>query len=107
MTLTPDTVRELALNASYALLVFGIACAFARLARGPSLPDRVVALDYTAILTVAFAALYAIEADEPAFIDVAVVLALAAFLTTVAFARFAEGREGAARARTRGRGDGR
>jgi multicomponent Na+:H+ antiporter subunit F len=105
--MTPETVLELAVNVSYALLVFGIACAFARLARGPSLPDRVVALDFTAILTVAFAALYAIEADEPAFIDVAVVLALAAFLATVAFARFAEGREGTVRGRPRGRGDAR
>jgi multisubunit Na+/H+ antiporter MnhF subunit len=51
MMVAPETVLELALNASYALLVFGIACAFARLARGPSLPDRVIALDYTAILS--------------------------------------------------------
>jgi multicomponent Na+:H+ antiporter subunit F len=107
MTFAPDTILELALRASYALLAFGIACAFTRLVRGPSLPDRVVALDYTAILTVGFAALYAITADEPAFIDVSVVLALAAFLATVAFARFAERREGAARARARGHGDAR
>lgn len=107
MMVAPETVLELALSASYALLVFGIACAFARLVRGPSLPDRVVALDYTAILTVGFASLYAIEAGEPAFIDVAVVLALAAFLATVAFARFAEAREGAARRRPREPGDAR
>ena len=107
MTLALETLLELALSGSYALLVFGIGCAFARLARGPSLPDRVVALDYTAILTVGFAALYAIEADEPAFIDVAVVLALAAFLATVAFARFAEAREGAARKRPCAPGDAR
>lgn len=97
--MTPEGVLDLAVNASYALLAFGIACAFARLVRGPSLPDRVVALDYTAILTVAFAALHAIDADESAFIDVAVVLALVAFLATVAFARFAERREDPAQQR--------
>jgi multicomponent Na+:H+ antiporter subunit F len=101
----PDAVLDLALKACFALLAFGIACAFTRLVRGPSLPDRVVALDYTAILTVGFAALYAIEADEPAFIDISVVLALAAFLATVAFARFAERREGVARRRSSVRGD--
>jgi multisubunit Na+/H+ antiporter MnhF subunit len=64
MMVAPDAALELALNVSYALLVFGIACAFTRLVRGPSLPDRVVALDYTAILTVGFAALYARGPDE-------------------------------------------
>lgn len=77
---------------TFGLLLLGMGFAFLRLVRGPSLPDRVVALEYIVVLSVAFAAVYAIETERPAFIDVAVTLALALFLTTVAFARYLERR---------------
>lgn len=59
-----------------------------RLIRGPSLPDRVVALDLLATLTIGIAAVYAIAAGRTAYLDVAVILALVAFLGTVAFAYY-------------------
>ena len=61
-----------------------------RLVRGPTLPDRVVALELMASLTVAFIGIYALNNDRPAFLDVAMVLALTAFLTAVGFARYLE-----------------
>jgi len=64
--------------------------AFFRLVRGPSLADRVVGLDLMAILAIGFMTVYAVAAEQPMFLDVAVVLALIAFLGTVAFARFIE-----------------
>lgn len=64
--------------------------AFFRLVRGPSLADRVVGLDLLAILAIGFMTVYAVAAEQPMFLDVAVVLALIAFLGTVAFARFIE-----------------
>lgn len=85
-------VLEWAIGLTYGLLLLGMGFGFLRLARGPSLPDRVVALEYITVLTVAFAAVYAIETDHPAFLDVAVALALALFLATVAFARYLERR---------------
>lgn len=93
MTGVLDQVLSIALDVAFAGLVIGMATAFVRLVRGPSLPDRVVALDFIAVLTVAFAAVYAIEAQTPAFLDVSVALALAVFLATIAFARFIERRE--------------
>jgi multicomponent Na+:H+ antiporter subunit F len=77
--------------ALFALVVSG-ACAIARLLRGPSLLDRVVALDVLAVLVVGMIAVAAIRTDQPALIDVALALALVAFLGTVAFARFLEER---------------
>jgi multicomponent Na+:H+ antiporter subunit F len=85
-------VLEWAIGLTYGLLLLGMGCAFLRLMRGPSLPDRVVALEYIMVLTVAFAAVYAIETERAAFLDVAVALALALFLATVAFARYVERR---------------
>lgn len=81
-----------ALNFAFVAIMVGMAIAFVRLARGPSMPDRVVALDLITVLAVAFCAVYAIAFDEPAFLDVAIALALVAFLATVAFARFVERR---------------
>ena len=64
--------------------------AFIRLARGPSLPDRVVALDLVTALGVAVCAVYAVAHRQTVFLDVAIVLALISFVGTVAFARYLE-----------------
>jgi len=78
--------------AAIALTMLSVALllAFVRLARGPGLPDRVIALDLVSILAAAIAATYAIAAEDAVFLDVAIVLALISFLGTVAFARFVE-----------------
>ena len=68
--------------------------AFVRIARGPSLPDRVVALDLGGSLVVGIIAAYGILAAQPVYLDVAVALALIAFLGTVAFARYLERADG-------------
>ena len=76
----------------FAALGVALCLAFVRLVRGPTLPDRVVALDLITVLTVAIIALYAIATDERVLLDAAIVLALMAFLGTVAFARYLERR---------------
>ncbi|MDB2406923.1 cation:proton antiporter [Jannaschia sp.] len=74
----------------FIMVMLGIVLAFVRLAKGPSLPDRVVALDTMTVLIVAFCGLFVFESGSTAFLDVAVVLALIGFLATVALARFVE-----------------
>lgn len=83
---------DIAINVSFVLVMLGVAFAFIRLVLGPTLPDRVVALDMMTVLIVSFCGLYAILADDTAFVDVAIVLALIGFLATVALARFVERR---------------
>ena len=92
MTETAAAFRDFALDAGFWLTMAGLVLAFFRLARGPSLPDRVVALDMMTIIIAAFCGLFAVFAGEPAFLDVAIVLALIGFLATVALARYAERR---------------
>lgn len=70
------------------LLSVTILLAFLRLLRGPTLPDRVVALDMLTSVAIAITAVYAILTDQPVFLDVAAVLALISFLGTIAFARY-------------------
>lgn len=62
--------------------------AFFRLVRGPSLPDRVVALDLMATLVIGIVAAYSVATGQSAYLDVAIILALIAFLGTVAFAYY-------------------
>ncbi len=66
--------------------------ALIRLAIGPSLADRVVAFDMFMLLALAFISTFAIIHNEPLFLDVGVLLALVAFIATVAFARYLEKR---------------
>ena len=81
-----------AVEVSFVLVMLGVVFAFVRLILGPSLPDRIVALDMMTVLIVSFCGLYAILSEDPAFVDVAIVLALVGFLATVALARFVERR---------------
>jgi multicomponent Na+:H+ antiporter subunit F len=80
------------LNVVYAMLSAALFLAFIRLARGPSLPDRVVALDLISVIAVGFIAAYAIDVGQRVLLDAALVVALIAFLGTVAFAQYVERR---------------
>lgn len=83
-------ILEIAIALAYLILSLALAFGFARLVRGPSLPDRVVALELVASLTVGFIAVYVLASGRTAFLDVAMVLALTAFLAAIAFARYLE-----------------
>jgi multicomponent Na+:H+ antiporter subunit F len=77
-------------TAALGLLGGAVLLAFVRLLRGPDLANRVVALDILSILGVGMAAAAAVVAGDPVYLDVALILALIAFVSTVAFARYAE-----------------
>lgn len=72
------------------VLSIAILLAFVRLILGPNIPDRLVALDLLTTMGVGMAALYAVAVDQPVYLDVAIVLALVAFLGTVTFSRYVE-----------------
>ena len=76
----------------FVMISVALLLVFVRLARGPSLSDRVIALDLIAVLAVGLIAMVAFAADQAVFLDAAIVLALVAFLGTVAFARYLERR---------------
>lgn len=92
MNLHQFALAELMLGIAFALLVASLFLSFFRLVRGPSLPDRVVALDLISNVAVGFIALYGIATHQGVYLDVAIVLALISFLSTVAFARYLEKR---------------
>ncbi|KGK41742.1 pH regulation protein F [Nitrincola sp. A-D6] len=75
---------------TFAILSLALVIIFIRLILGPTLPDRVVALELFASVIVAIIGAYAIYTDTASFIDVAIVAALTAFLAAIGFARFLE-----------------
>lgn len=68
---------------SLALLVTTI-----RVIRGPTLPDRVLALDTLAVIAIGLIAILGIRSGHGYHVDIAIALGLVSFLATVAFARF-------------------
>lgn len=86
----PFDVLTFAIWIALGVLALSFLCLVVRLVRGPSLPDRVVALDLIAYHSIGFIALVTLQTGLNAYLDVAVTLALIAFLATLAFARFVE-----------------
>lgn len=80
------------LNICFGMLSLAMFISVIRLVRGPSLPDRVVALDLVGVLVVGMIILYDVATQLPVFLDAAIVLALVGFAGTVAFAKYLERR---------------
>jgi multicomponent Na+:H+ antiporter subunit F len=59
-----------------------------RVIRGPTTPDRVVALDTIGTNVVALAVIYAMQTVQGFFIDVSLVLAIIGFISTITVARY-------------------
>lgn len=79
--------------ADYTLYVFAALAlaglfAFIRLVIGPTLADRVVAVEVIGATVAALIVVAAINTGEESFIDIALVFALVSFLGTLGFARF-------------------
>lgn len=81
---------QAAASATLMLLALAAALAFVRLARGPTLADRVIALDLIATVAAAIAAVFTVSTGESVFLRITVVATLIAFLGTVAMAAFIE-----------------
>jgi multicomponent Na+:H+ antiporter subunit F len=88
--MTAEWILEAGVSFGFVMVFLTVGFAFFRLVVGPSLPDRVVALDMMTVAIVAFCGLAAVRSGDAAFLDVALALALVGFLATVALARFAE-----------------
>jgi multicomponent Na+:H+ antiporter subunit F len=88
----PPSFLQLCAFIAFGGITVAMVAAFYRVVAGPSLPDRVVALDLIGLLSVSMIALYAVASGQSLYLDAAIALALISFLGTVAFARFIEWR---------------
>ena len=74
------------------LVTLGVALlvAFIRLDKGPTLPDRIVAMDLFGVLVVGLIVVLAGSSRVRETLDAAIVIALVGFLSTVAYATYVE-----------------
>jgi multisubunit Na+/H+ antiporter MnhF subunit len=70
------------------LVAVSIAMCFYRLVVGPSLPDRTMALDIIGINVVAMIGLFSIKTASDFYFDSMLVIAILAFVGTIAIAKF-------------------
>lgn len=73
------TVVIVVLTASVILVLY-------RFIKGPTLPDRVTAVDLITTIVIAIIVVFSILWDSPNFFDVAMVLSLISFLGSISYA---------------------
>ena len=61
-----------------------------RLVKGPTLPDRIVAMDLIGVLVVGMIVVVAASTGVRAMLDAAIVIALIGFVGTIAYATYVE-----------------
>lgn len=79
------------IGAAYVVLVVAFVLFAARLLRGPSLADRVLAVDGMLVAGVSILLVNALDTGRGAYLQVAVMLTLVGFISTAVIARFIEG----------------
>jgi len=79
---------NICVHIALAILTVSFVLIVIRTVKGPTLPDRVVALDMLVAVGIGFLATFGILTSYYLYVDVAITLGLVGFLATVAFARF-------------------
>jgi multicomponent K+:H+ antiporter subunit F len=70
------------------LYAVAMAIALARVMRGPSAQDRVLALDFLSVVAMLMLLVLAIRYDSNMYFEAALLLALSGFVSSVAMAKF-------------------
>ena len=75
------------------MLAVSVILIFFRFLKGPSIVDKVIALYLIITAGIGIITIYSIVSNQSTFLDIAMILALIAFLGTIAFAYYLEKRE--------------
>lgn len=81
---------EMMLITSLVFFALAIAVSVYRIIRGPSLPDRVLAMDLIGVNLVSGIAIFSILLGTKAFFDVILLIGILAFIGTIALCKFIE-----------------
>ncbi|WP_404406283.1 Na(+)/H(+) antiporter subunit F1 [Jeotgalibacillus malaysiensis] len=75
-----------------AIVIFCVAIAMAlvRIIQGPTLPDRVVSFDVVGVNLISIVAVLSVLLDTAAYLEVILIIAILAFISTIAFSKHIE-----------------
>ena len=79
---------NIAVTTAFVCIAIALLLNFWRLVRGPSLPDRILALDTMYINTVALHVLFGIHQGLDVYFEAALLIALMGFVGTVALCKY-------------------
>jgi multicomponent Na+:H+ antiporter subunit F len=74
------------------LLIMGCFMCLVRVAKGPTPPDRAVAIDTIGVMVVGICGIFGIVTGQDYYLNVAIAWALLSFIGTLALAKYLEGR---------------
>ena len=77
---------------AFAVLTFAAMLCLYRIGRGPSAPDRTVAIDILGTLIVGYCCIMAVWTRQEYYMNIAIAWALISFVGTLALAKYLEGR---------------
>ena len=72
------------------LVILSIVGLLYRVFRGPSIPDRLIALDAIGVMLISATALLSVLFDTDFFMEVILLIAIMSFIGTVSFSKFIE-----------------
>jgi multicomponent Na+:H+ antiporter subunit F len=78
-------------NIYFIVIGLGVILCLVRMIKGPTAPDRAVALDTAVTVTIALLVLIGLVLKRKIYLDVSLVYAVLTFIGTVAIARYLEG----------------
>ncbi|RSL31559.1 Na(+)/H(+) antiporter subunit F1 [Salibacterium salarium] len=78
------------LNTSAVIISVSTLIVLYRVAKGPSMPDRVIALDMIGVNLISLVGVVSLILETTAFLEVMLLLGILAFIGTVAFSKFIE-----------------
>ena len=79
---------EIVIPIAFTMLGLSILLVFLRLLKGPSLPDRILALDTLYINAIALVVLLGIYLESSLYFEAALLIALMGFVGTIAFSKY-------------------
>lgn len=85
-------MSDLFIQVAFGVLTFGAVLCLYRIAKGPTAPDRTVAIDILGTLVVGFCCLMALWTGQEYYMNIAIAWALISFVGTLALAKYLEGR---------------
>lgn len=86
--MTGANVLQWAADIAIGLLLVALLLVLVRLWRGPTLGDRIMALDTLSVLSVGLIGALTVRTGLTLYLDIAIAIALVGFLSTVALARY-------------------
>ena len=90
MSYSPSILLNWSLFLGLMMLMISSILVMIRFLKGPDIPHRIIAFDLLAIILMGVIILYSILVSRDVFLDVAIIMALIAFLGTVAYAKYLE-----------------